>query len=135
MELLYFTSRELTWIKDTTMVSTPLTPEFFTSQGSKRTKIAYGPFEVPDMTIKNGMKDYFESNIDIPCTNCIITWIQAGLEYPNGSYANANTSLWLHHTVLYNLNNVDSVCGSNLAGERFFASGNERTAADLSVNG
>ncbi|KAK5019617.1 hypothetical protein LTR16_000398 [Cryomyces antarcticus] len=70
-----------------------------------------------------------------PCTDCTVTWMQAGLEYPDGSHANANTSLWLHHTFLVNTNRVDSVCGADSPGERFFASGNEREAADITVNG
>lgn len=71
----------------------------------------------------------------MPCSNCAITWMQAGLEYPNGSYANANTSLLLHHTFMANTAQPDAVCGSNASGERFFASGNERLVADISVNG
>ncbi|TVY42220.1 hypothetical protein LSUB1_G003915 [Lachnellula subtilissima] len=114
---------------------TSLTPEFFPSEGSKRTKISYGPFEVPNMNINNGMISHFTLNIDIGCKDCIVTWMQAGLEYPDGSYANANTSLWLHHTVLYNMNNLDTVCGANVQGERFFASGNERMEVDLSNSG
>jgi hypothetical protein len=101
--------------------------------------IRYGPFPVPDMMTNNGMEDYLILSAETPCQDCFITFIEAGLEYPNGSYANANTSLWLHHTVLYNLNRTDSVCvvdgGGNPQPERWFASGNERTAFDLSMNG
>jgi hypothetical protein len=116
---------------------TPLTPQFFTDQGSKRVKVTYGPLIVPSMDINDGMYDFFNSNITIGCKDCTITYIQAGLEYPNGTYANANTSLWLHHVVLYNSANLDNVCGDNVlvAGERFFASGNERSPVSLSING
>lgn len=73
----------------------------------------------------------------MPCSNCTITFIQAGLEYPDGSYANANTSLWLHHTVLIKLGTPDTVCGFHYyaQGQRWFASGNERTPASLSLDG
>lgn len=118
---------------------TNLTAQFFPSQGSKRVQVTYGPFNVPNMNIDNGMQDFFQAPVEIPCKDCLITYIQAGLTYPNGTYANANTSLWLHHVVLYNLNNVDAVCPTNLItgvpGERFFASGNERSPANICING
>jgi hypothetical protein len=114
---------------------TTLTPQFFPDQGSKRVKVTYGPFLVPPMDINNGMRDFEYPNVTIGCKDCTITYIQAGLEYPNGTYANANTSLWLHHVLLYNLNNLDTVCGNNEPGERFFASGNERSPVSLCING
>lgn len=87
------------------------------------------------MQLNNGMVDYTGVNVKLGCKNCTITFMQAGLEYPNGTYANANTSLWLHHVVLYNHNNLDTVCGSEEPGERFFASGNERSPINLGING
>ncbi|TKA80773.1 hypothetical protein B0A49_00510 [Cryomyces minteri] len=81
------------------------------------------------------MQNFVQEKAEKPCADCTITWMQASLEYPDGSYANANTSLWLHHTFLVNTNRVDSVCGADSPGERFFASGNEREAADITVNG
>jgi hypothetical protein len=112
-----------------------LTPEFFTDQGSKRVKVTYGSFLVPPGQVSNGMVDYNAIDVELGCKNCTITFMQAGLEYPNGTYANANTSLWLHHVVLYNHNNLDTVCGSKEPGERFFASGNERSPINLGING
>jgi len=102
--------------------------------------LKYGPFIVPNMKVKNGMVDFFIPEAKIPCQDCFITAIHAGLEYPNGSYANANTSLWLHHVVLYNFNLPDTVCadasqGGDAMPQRWFASGNERTAFDFSENG
>jgi len=114
---------------------TTLTPQFFTDQGSKRVKVTYGPFVVPPMNVNNGMKDFEYATVTFGCSDCTVTYMQAGLEYPNGTYANANTSLWLHHVVLYNTNNEDTVCGTNEPGERFFASGNERTPVNLCING
>jgi hypothetical protein len=114
---------------------TTLTPQFFLDQGSQRVQVSYGPFVVPNTNINNGMEDYELRPVDIGCKNCTITYMEAGLQYPNGTYANANTSLWLHHVVLYNHNNLDTVCGVEEPGERFFASGNERDPANISING
>jgi hypothetical protein len=83
------------------------------------------------------MEDFAIYSAEVPCQDCFITFMQAGLEYPNGSYANANTSLWLHHNVLFNLNQTDTVCSNETSPQwqRWFASGNERTAVDFSENG
>ena len=43
--------------------------------------------------------------------------------------------MWLHHTVLSNTNRSSLVCPNNFAGDRFFASGNERTPIDICVGG
>jgi hypothetical protein len=114
---------------------TTLAPQFFTDQGSKRVKVTYGPFVVPSMDINNGMQNFEFASVKFGCKNCTVTYMEAGLEYPNGTYANANTSLWLHHIVLYNLNNLDTVCGTEEFGERFFASGNERSPVNICING
>ncbi|KAJ9495183.1 hypothetical protein H2202_009433 [Exophiala xenobiotica] len=58
-----------------------------------------------------------------------------GLEYTNGTVANPDTGMWLHHGVMVNINRTDSVCGPRAYGQRFFASGNERTAVDFSAGG
>lgn len=73
----------------------------------------------------------------MPCKDCTITFLQAGLQYPDGSYANANTSMWLHHTLFINVGKTDTVCGPNYygKGQRWFASGNERTAISLTMDG
>jgi hypothetical protein len=114
---------------------TTLTSQFFTDQGSKRVKVTYGPFIVPPMDINNGMETFQYGSVKFGCKNCTITYMEAGLEYPNGTYANANTSLWLHHVLMYNRNNLDTVCGTDEIGERFFASGNERSPINLCING
>jgi hypothetical protein len=81
------------------------------------------------------MTDFSTMNATKPCSDCLITWMQAGLVYPNGTYANANTGMWLHHTVLVSLGKPDAVCGNEIGAERFFASGNERTIVDICANG
>lgn len=116
--------------------------QFFSAHHSQRRKLSYGPFPVPDMSINSGMIDY-ETLVASPCPggDCLITWMRAGLEYPNGTEANANTGLWLHHVVMYNLARQSAVCahvprqGKGGFPEAMFASGNERTAIDICVNG
>lgn len=111
------------------------TAQFFPQHHSQRVKIRYGPFTVPSMDVNNGMKDFTQAMVQKPCSDCLLTWMQAGLEYPNGSIANANTSLWLHHTVFSNLDRTAVICSEAGSGDPFFASGNERTPMDICVNG
>jgi hypothetical protein len=68
-----------------------------------------------------------------PCTECLITNIQVGLEYPNGAQANANTNLRLHHALITNLERDSVTCP--MLPEPVFASGNERTEANICLNG
>ena len=81
-----------------------------------------------------GMKNFKEKQALLPCKNCFITWMQAGLEYPNGTNANVDSGMWLHHTVLSNVARKDTL-GCGYKGDRFFASGNERSAIDLCASG
>jgi hypothetical protein len=79
------------------------------------------------------MQHFKIMNAQMPCHGCLITWFHAGLEYLDGSYADAATGMWLHHTVLSNAAKMDTKgCKYN---ERFFASGNERTVIDMTLNG
>ncbi|KAF2105087.1 hypothetical protein NA57DRAFT_51866 [Rhizodiscina lignyota] len=113
-----------------------LQPQFFTDLGSKRVQIKYGPFTVPGSGTNNGMKDFVDEKATKPCDDCLITYMRAGLQYPDGANANANTGMWLHHVVLLDTAVPDTVCPKDRKGRpvpnRFFASGNERTAMDLS---
>lgn len=79
------------------------------------------------------MKTFTSLNMTLPCQNCTVISLQAGLEYANGSYANADTGMWLHHAILVNMARNETSCPS--APEISFASGNERTLLDFSVNG
>ena len=80
-----------------------------------------------------GMKAFPFSKIPAPCTNCIITGFKPNLVFDDGSTANANTGMWLHHIVFFNLNRTDSTCSK--FPERFAAAGNERTPGDLTIGG
>jgi len=68
----------------------------------------------------------------MPCRDCLITSLKAGIEYVNGSAAKAD-DIYFHHVLLANLGRRDSVCPDTY--ERFFASGNERVTVDLTANG
>jgi len=114
---------------------TTLTPQFFPEHHSVRVKISHGPYTVPPMMVDNGMKNFNEKSLHLPCTDCLITWMQAGLEYPDGTTANADTGMWLHHTVLSNSMRESVVCPSMKYGDRFFASGNERTPINICASG
>ncbi len=111
-----------------------LEAQFFHEYKSERVRISYGPYEVPPSHIDNGMKNFVEQDATMPCHDCLVTWFQADLVYEDGTSANADTGMWLHHTVLTNGAKED-VKGCNYRGERFFASGNERTLTDISMNG
>lgn len=113
-----------------------LKPAYFPQYGSRRVRIKYGPYTVPP----SSMADFQEQQSIKPCENCLITFMQAGLEYPDGRYANADTGIWLHHVVQLDTAVDDTVCGKDvtnttMAPNRFFASGNERSAVHMSAQG
>ena len=90
--------------------------------------------------MNNGMQTFLERNGQKPCDECLITYMQASLQYPNGSTANSDTGMWLHHGVLLDTAVEDTVCpkgeeGLPVAPNRFFASGNERTPVNFCANG
>jgi len=95
-----------------------------------RNGVTYGPF-----TIGGGemLANRFIFNADKACTDCLITGMKAKLIGEDGAEVNIDQGLWLHHMVLGTYNRkTDLTCaGTPLStfvfGERFFASGNERT--------
>jgi hypothetical protein len=126
--------------------------------GSRRVKIRYGPYEVPGknrgaigkmMDGEGGMAwNMPDKNVQKPCTDCMITYMGAGLENMQGEVVNTDKGLWLHHMVIINKGKSlkDATCASNPISlphidvgasarnsERFFASGNERTATDMTA--
>jgi hypothetical protein len=110
-----------------------LEPRFFKQYGSKRVIMKYGPYRVPSSTEANGMKEFTDASADKPCSDCLILAMQAGLEYPNGTVANSDTGMWLHHGLLFDFGRPDIVCPT--MPYRFFASGNERTPLDYTLSG
>ena len=83
----------------------------------------------------NGMRKFKDMSTALPCSDCLITWMQAGLEYADGTVANADTGMWLHHTVFSNRYQENLVCPQKRHGDRFFASGNERTPVNVCLDG
>ncbi|KAK1764551.1 hypothetical protein QBC33DRAFT_496991 [Phialemonium atrogriseum] len=112
-----------------------LEPKNFKDLGSKRVKIRYGPMVVPgiDDESTHGMQSFDGMNAAMPCQDCLIMAALSNLEFEDGTTANANTSMSLHHTVLFNLNRTDATCET--FPERFMAAGNERTPLDLTLGG
>ena len=91
-------------------------PQFFKDMGSKRVKISYGPYMAPSASTNNGMQTFVNRNGQKPCDDCLITYMQASLEYPNGTNANSNTGMWLHHTVFLDTGAQDTVCPQGIYG-------------------
>jgi hypothetical protein len=87
------------------------------------------------MNENDGMGGFFQPSTPLPCRDCLVTLMQMSLEYVDGTAADASTGMWLHHGVMENRNRTDSVCGPKTYGQRFFASGNERTVVDISASG
>jgi Stress up-regulated Nod 19 len=106
----------------------------FTSQGLAATKtVRYGPYTIPAGTadMPGMIHNKLRFAVQRPCLDCFITGFEPDLVYADGTRATMATGAMLHHFVLTSQFRSDATCGSaplGLAGERFFASGNERTA-------
>lgn len=103
------------------------------SRAGEVDRAVYGPYSVP----ANGELQNNLATIDAPCTNCRITDMVPNLVYADGTTANMETDAMLHHFVAFNPGATDLTCGSTgvgVLGERFFASGNERTHNHLPDN-
>jgi hypothetical protein len=104
------------------------------AQAATYTKIVrYGPYTIPAGTATDpGMiSNQLRLAVQRPCTDCYITSFTPDLVYADGTKATMETGPMLHHFVLASQWRKDATCGNSwlgLAGERFFASGNERTA-------
>jgi hypothetical protein len=96
--------------------------------------VRYGPYTIPGATSSGpGMvHNQLRLAVPRPCVDCYITSFTPDLVYADGTEANMSTGAMLHHFVLGSQFRRDATCGSSglgLFGERFFASGDERTAA------
>lgn len=103
------------------------------AEGVKQTIVRYGPFMLPPAG-RGGDMDHANvvvPNVPKPCEDCYITRAEPDLVYEDGSPANLDSGLMLHHAVLFNTGRPDTTCGKDTffgrLGERFLASGNERT--------
>ena len=111
--------------------------DFNASRPGTVTEARYGSFMVP---ANSQIHNQIDSTAPAPCNNCYITDIVPQLIYdgdPNnttGTVANLANDMMMHHFVLINPARKDAVCPTGLQGflgERFFASGNERTHLHL----
>jgi len=95
--------------------------------------VRYGPYTLPAATdtVAGSTLTQLKLAVQRPCTDCFITSFTPDLVYENGTRATMETGAMLHHFVLSSQFRSDATCSNTwlgLAGERFFASGNERTA-------
>jgi hypothetical protein len=104
------------------------------AQAATSTKtVRYGPFTIPAGTTSDpGMiHNKLLFGVARPCVDCYITSFKPDLVYADGTRANPDSGPMLHHAVFTSQWRPDATCAGSwlgLAGERFFASGNERTA-------
>jgi hypothetical protein len=108
-----------------------------TTGGIQETTVRYGPFVLPPAG-KGGDMDHANvvmPNAPKPCEDCFIVRAEPDLVYEDGTPANLDTGLMLHHALLFNTGRRDTTCGKDTffggLGERFLASGNERTVKRL----
>ena len=95
------------------------------------TTVRYGPFTVPAASGEvPGTVTSVKIAVTRPCVACFITSFRPNLVYPDGSTANVDRGVMLHHAVWSSQFSPDATCSGTpmgLAGQRFFATGNERT--------
>jgi hypothetical protein len=105
--------------------------------------IEYGPYTIPagsgdphDHMGMGELENVIVQNIAKPCTGCTIIGVTPDLVYTDGTRATISGGPMLHHAMFaaQSSGKSDVTCpgkGPGLLGERFFASGDERTAVDL----
>jgi hypothetical protein len=104
------------------------------AQAASYTKVVrYGPFNLPGGTSTEPGMIHNQLSLAVarPCLDCYITSFTPDLVYADGTRATMDGGAMLHHFVLTSQWRADATCGGSwlgLAGERFFASGDERTA-------
>ena len=108
------------------------------SPGSQTSDVRYGPILVPAATAGHpGEFAAVVPAIPMACTNCFLTGTKVDLVFEDGSSANLDNGLMLHHIVAFNAGRPDATCAPNTPigslGERFFAAGNERTGGTFPV--
>jgi Stress up-regulated Nod 19 len=105
------------------------------AQAATSTKtVRYGPFTIPAATSTTDpamIHNKLLFGVARPCVDCYITSFTPDLVYADGTKATMETGPMLHHAVFTSQWRPDATCSNSwlgLAGERFFGSGNERTA-------
>jgi len=100
--------------------------------------VRYGPFTVPGGSEEMpGMKQAIRLAVSKPCSECYVTSFTPNLVYGDGSTADMdNGMMMLHHAVFASQWRSDATCSGSwlgLAGERFFASGDERSRVEFTT--
>ena len=100
--------------------------------------VRYGPFTVPGGSEEMpGMKQAIRLAVSKPCSECYVTSFTPDLIYADGSRADMdNGMMMMHHAVFASQWRSDATCSGTwlgLAGERFFASGDERSRVDFTT--
>jgi hypothetical protein len=95
--------------------------------------VRWGPYTIPAGTMDSpGMiHNKLQLAVKRPCSDCFITAFKPDLVYADGTRADMDTGPMLHHAVWTSQWRSDATCGNDwlgLVGQRFFATGNERTA-------
>jgi hypothetical protein len=96
-------------------------------------KALYGPFTIPaaQSPSRPGQLHNVPTSEPLPtCTNCRITDMVPDLVFADGTTANMQQGILLHHFVFFNPANQALAC-SNAMSEPFWGSGNERTPLHL----
>jgi hypothetical protein len=122
----------------------PTTTQMPGTPGARTSQVRYGPFNIPaapdnpDGTHGHAHTgNRFQWFVQKPCSDCYVTSMTADLQYPDGRRAGYSTNAQLHHMVLANWawGRSDATCNPGsplplglLFGQRFFASGDERTS-------
>jgi hypothetical protein len=104
--------------------------------------VEYGPWTIPagngdphDHENAGMISNEIRFNVARPCTGCKLIAIDPELvDASTGREVNVRTGPMLHHFLFAASGKTDLTCpgtGSGALGQRFFASGNERTAIDI----
>jgi hypothetical protein len=106
------------------------------SAATKTVRMTWGPYTIPAGTATDpGMiHNKLQVAVKRPCIDCFITAFKPDLVYADGTKATMADGPMLHHAVWTSQWRSDATCGNawlGLAGQRFFATGNERTAISL----
>jgi hypothetical protein len=93
-------------------------------------KALYGPFTVPAATSPSqpGQLHNVPTSEPAPCTNCAITDMMPELVFGDGTTANMQQGLLLHHVVFFNPGAQGISCPTS---EPFWGAGNERSPLHL----
>jgi hypothetical protein len=122
--------------------STTTTTRPAPNPGTQTKTVRYGPYTIQPGTQDPGghghqMLEGFQFNVEKPCTDCYITRMVPDLVKADGTRAGYSNGVMLHHMVLANrqAGRTDATCSTtpplSLAGQRFFAAGDERTVAQF----